>query len=126
MPLEFVRQDENMKFIRIMSVTMLAAGVLCTLCGCKPDQGNNGKLKVVAGLPPVAGLVKAVGGDRVEVISILPQGKTPHDFEPTPQTIRQTSGAKVFFTTRMPFEDKIAGRMQKQSKILTARRTIKS
>jgi zinc transport system substrate-binding protein len=103
-----------MKFFSLFTAAVLSLTIL--FCGCKPEN-DNGKIKVAAGLPPIGGLVKIIGGDRIEVISILPEGKTPHDFSPTPQTIRQTSGAKIFLTTRMPFEEKIANAVQKSSKV---------
>lgn len=103
-----------MKFFSLFSVLLISLTTL--FCGCK-SEADSGKLKVAAGLPPIAGLVKIIGGERVEVTSVLPEGKTPHDFAPTPKTIRQTSGTKIFFTTRMPFEDKIANTVQKSSRI---------
>ncbi len=99
-------------FSKISAYILLAA--LLTGCGSSED---NGKLKVAAGLPPVAGLAKLIGGDRIEVISVLPEGKTPHDFAPTPNTVAQAAKAKVFFTTGMQFENKVAERMQKNGKI---------
>lgn len=68
-----------------------------------------GKLPVTAGLPPVAYLAAAVGGERVNVESMLPEGRTPHDFTPRTQTVRQAARTKIFFTTGQTFERKIAG-----------------
>ena len=67
------------------------------------------KLPVTTGLPPVAYLAAAVGGDRVSVESMLPEGRTPHDFTPRTQAVRQAAQAKIFFTTGQTFERKIAG-----------------
>lgn len=104
-------------FMRSATLFCLAAfAILLGFTGCS-RQEDNGKLRVAAGLPPIAGLTAAIGGDRVDVISVLPQGKTPHDFTPGTGTIRQTSGAKVFFTTGMPFENKISDFMQNRAEV---------
>src|SRR3954471_18165337 len=46
-----------------------------------------GPLKVVASTPIIADFVREVGGDRVQVASILPVNADPHDFEPKPDDI---------------------------------------
>ena len=42
-------------------------------------------IRVVASFYPIFDFVKKVGGDRVEVSSLIPVGIEPHDFEPTIQ-----------------------------------------
>ena len=41
------------------------------------------RVQVVASFYPVFEFVKKVGGDRVEVSSLIPVGTEPHDFDPT-------------------------------------------
>jgi ABC-type Zn uptake system ZnuABC Zn-binding protein ZnuA len=48
-----------------------------------------------ASIPPLADLVKRVGGDRVEVVSIVPQGVDGHTYEPTPSDVVQLSRADI-------------------------------
>ena len=96
--------------------TFFAVLLLASTVGC-PQKKNVEKLKIAAGLPPVAGLASAIGGNRIEVISVLPEGKTPHDFTPRNETIRQTADAQVFLTTGMPFENKISAFMKQRAKI---------
>jgi len=65
--------------------------------GCvSPPPQQNGKLKVVASFYPVYDFAKNVGGNRVEVTSLIPAGVEPHNFEPTPSAIKQLSEADVF------------------------------
>ena len=65
------------------------------------------KIPVCAGLPPVARIVEAVGGDAVRVSSMLPEGRSPHDYAPGPRELRQALRSKLFFTTGMPYEERI-------------------
>lgn len=49
-------------------------------------NGNKAsKVKVVASFYPIYDFVQKIGGDRVEVSSIIPLGVEPHDWEPTIQ-----------------------------------------
>lgn len=48
-------------------------------------NGNKVSVKVVASFYPMYDFVQKIGGDRVEVSSIIPPGVEPHDWEPTIQ-----------------------------------------
>lgn len=81
------------------------------LAGCG-DGGKGaaagGRMLVYSGLPPVAFLASEVGGDRVESRSMLPEGRSPHDYSPGPREIRGAASAKLFFTTGMNYENTIS------------------
>jgi zinc transport system substrate-binding protein len=59
------------------------------------------KIKVVASFYPIFEFVKKVGGDRVEVSSLIPVGIEPHDFEPTIQQIQSAETAKMIVLTEL-------------------------
>ena len=65
-----------------------------------PDAAprEDGALKVVATTGIIADLVRQVGGQRVEVESILPNNADPHDFEPRPEDIIKVEDADAVFT----------------------------
>lgn len=54
---------------------------------------------IAASVPPVAALTRMVAGDRLPVISLLPAGRSPHDFEPTPSELDRLRGAVLFVYT---------------------------
>lgn len=51
---------------------------------------------VAASIHPVAALAAMVVGDRYPVVSLLPPGRSPHDYEPAPANLKQLSGAVLF------------------------------
>lgn len=53
-------------------------------------------VRVVATIFPVADMVRQVGKDAVEVVTLLPPGASPHTFEPTPAQIREIAHARLF------------------------------
>ena len=70
-------------------------------CGSDPaasDQSANGdRVKVVATTPQVADIVRQVGGEIVQVSTLLPAGSDPHDFEVRPSSIAQLEVANLIF-----------------------------
>ena len=55
------------------------------------------KLPVVTSITVLADLVGNVGGNNVEVRALAPAGTDPHTFQPTPNSIKALSGARVVF-----------------------------
>ena len=91
--------------------SLLSGVFLCTavwLSGCGEADGTGacdiGKTRVAAGLPPVAYLAKRVGGDAVTVRTMLPEGRSPHDFSPGPREVRDAAGSRLFLVSGMRFE----------------------
>lgn len=72
---------------------LLLVGNLIT--GCTIRQVDEGTLQVAATFYPLAYIAEQVGGDRVQVTTIVPNGVEPHDFTPTPQDIVTMTQADV-------------------------------
>lgn len=53
---------------------------------------------------PMKTFVERVGGDRVTVEVMVPPGRSPGNYEPTPQQVLDLGSADVFFTIGVPFE----------------------
>lgn len=92
---------------------LAAAAVLgATLTGCKgharpaAEAANpDASLRVVTTTEILADLVRQVGGDRVQVDSIVPPGGDPHSYEPTPRDADAVSKADVTFTNHLLLEE---------------------
>ncbi|MEW6173513.1 MAG: metal ABC transporter substrate-binding protein [Bacillota bacterium] len=56
---------------------------------------QDGKLKVVTTFFPLYDFARQVGGERVEVLCLVPPGVSVHDWEPTPRTMAQVLRADV-------------------------------
>jgi manganese/zinc/iron transport system substrate-binding protein len=64
-------------------------------------------LRVVATVGMVADIVRAVGGDRVEVAQLIGSGIDPHLYKPTRSDVAQLLGAQVVFYSGMKLEGKM-------------------
>jgi zinc/manganese transport system substrate-binding protein len=72
------------------------------------------KVKAVASFSILADMVRQVGGDRVEVVSLVKPGADAHLFAPTPADARTLAGADLFFVSGLGFEGWIE-RLEKSS-----------
>ena len=57
---------------------------------------SDGKIKVSVTFNSMKEFAKAVGKDKVEVSTIIPDGTEPHDFEPKGKDLAELSTAQVF------------------------------
>src|SRR5687767_12995549 len=75
---------------------VLALVLLCISCGNKGDGGAaSGKPKVVVSIFPIYDLTKRIAGDRLNVMLVLPAGKSEHGYDPSPQEMAELHGAKL-------------------------------
>ena len=54
-----------------------------------PKEQAGKKIQVVTSFNAMAEFTKAIGGDKVEVSTIIPDGVEPHDFELKPENMKQ-------------------------------------
>ncbi len=66
------------------------------LCSLLFAASASATVPVVATIFPIADIVRQVGRDDVEVVTLLPAGASPHTFEPSPAQIRDVAHARVF------------------------------
>ena len=70
------------------------------------SAGSNSKINVVAAENFYGEVAQAVGGDRVEVTSILTNpSQDPHDYEPTAETSKAVADAQVVVYTGIGYDD---------------------
>ncbi|WP_024302378.1 metal ABC transporter substrate-binding protein [Pseudogulbenkiania sp. MAI-1] len=62
------------------------------------------KLPVVASFSIVADMTREIGGDRVEVVSLVGPDQDAHVFQPSPTDVKRLAGAKVFVVNGLGFE----------------------
>jgi len=74
----------------------LVAGLV--ISGCAP-AAPPAKPLVVATIYPLWEFARQVAGDRAEVVSLVPAGIEPHDWEPAPRDVSQVRRAAVFVHT---------------------------
>jgi len=89
--------------MRRMRCRGLALALL--LCGVGWSAPASARLAVVATIFPIADIARQVGGDAVDVVTLLPAGASPHTFEPSPAQIRDVAQARVFIRIGAGLDD---------------------
>jgi zinc transport system substrate-binding protein len=77
--------------------------------------------RVAATTPILADLVRAVGGDRVRVATVVPPGADPHTFEPTPALAKALSQTQLLFANGLglePFLPRLKALLPKGAKVV--------
>lgn len=73
-------------------------GVLVLLACTFLFAAGPNKVVVAVSLQPYASIVKEIGGDRVDVVAMLPPGADPHTYEPKPAVLKDFARATVYFS----------------------------
>ncbi len=84
--------------ILIGIVAVIAVFIFVTrysLLVTKPTSDT--RLQAAATINPLADIVSQIGGEYVNVTTILPPGASPHTFEPAPEQISSAQNVKLFF-----------------------------
>ncbi len=84
-----------------------ALGILCAvLMACAmPALALAGKMQVAVGVAPLAHFAKKIGGDLIETTVLVPAGADAHTYEPKPSQMRAISGAVLYLSTGLEFEE---------------------
>lgn len=93
---------------KILSIGLLVTlfGTMSMGCTKKENPENNtGRLRVGVTINPLKEFTEAIGGDKVEVFSIIPPGSEPHDFDPKPKDLEEASKSDVFIYNGVGMEE---------------------
>lgn len=88
------------KIFTLMTAMIISASLVA--CNGNEDKENNvvtednTKIKIVTSINPLRDFAEAVGGDKVEVSILVPEGVEAHDYEPKARDIEKLAGADIF------------------------------
>jgi len=81
------------------------AGVLLLAgCGTAPPKAS-GRVRVVTTLGVLADWARQVGGDRLEVTSLLTGNESPHTYEIKPADVKTVADARILFRVGLGMEE---------------------
>ena len=95
----------SIKMLRALAMTALVSAAMLSGCtraaapnpAAKADAMESKKmLKVMASFYPRYDFAAKIGGDKAEVITLVPSGTEPHDWEPAAADIRNLEEADLF------------------------------
>ncbi len=77
-----------------LSIAITLFGTL-TACSNAPVERANQSLKIVASFYPMAEFARQIAGDHAEVITLIPAGVEPHDWEPSAKDMETIESADL-------------------------------
>lgn len=87
-----------------------AAMILSTVClfGCSnevKEEEVKEKPMIAVSIVPEQTFVEAVCGDLVDIVTLVPSGSSPENYEPTAQEMEKFSDASLYFSIGVPTEE---------------------
>jgi zinc transport system substrate-binding protein len=85
--------------------------MMVSIIGCEGKQpldteadSSKDQITIAVSIVPEETFVKAVAGDLVDVVTMIPPGHSPANYQPTPKQMTKFSEAKVYFSMGVPTE----------------------
>jgi zinc transport system substrate-binding protein len=96
----------NNKVLPIL-ILLIAAFLVNGCIDQSEPQIDDGKTVIIVSILPQADFVEHVGGDKVEVIVMIPPGANPATYEPTASQLKAVSSAAMYVKvgSGLPFEE---------------------
>ena len=95
-------------FARPVSIAVVVfIGALVVLAACTGGNGGevDGRLKVVTTVSPITSLVENIGGTKINLKGVIPEGVNSHTFEPPPSVVRTLTEADLIILNGLRLEE---------------------
>lgn len=90
---------------RAAVIVVLPAAIALIIAGCGHSPGEqSGKILVAASIPPLADFARRVGGNHVQVETLVPPGASPHTFQITPKQMEFVGKADLLVLNGLNLE----------------------
>ena len=90
--------------VRIIPLVFVAL-LLILAQACGGDDETDNRLRVVSSVAPITSLVENVGGDRISLQGVIPEGVNSHTFEPPPSVARSLARADLIILNGLFLEE---------------------
>ncbi len=105
------------KFFVMILVFCMAIGLAgCSGMSTKIPIAEKEKMVVGVSIVPQSTFVKSVGGDGVDVVTMIPPGNSPANYQPSPKQMQLLSEASVYFSIGVPAEAFILPKIKQYTK----------
>ncbi len=93
-----------MKRILSFICVILAISLIFSGCADKTETADNGKLKVYTSFYALYDFTEKIGGDKIDLVNIVPTGTEPHDWEPSVHDMASLENCDILFYNGLGME----------------------
>ena len=90
-------------------LTLALLGAAALIAGCGDDDASTAsaddRLQVATTVAPITSIAAMIGGDRVKISGIVPEGANSHTFEPKPSDAELLSQVDVLYVNGLKLEE---------------------
>ncbi len=98
-----------MRRSRVILPVLACAALGLAACSSSGDEPSaSDKLLVATTVSPITSIASSIGGDRVQVEGIVPEGTNSHTYEPAPEVAKLLSTADIVLINGLKLEDPTA------------------
>jgi ABC-type metal ion transport system, periplasmic component/surface adhesin len=91
---------------RIITLILSFITIAAALGSCgKKLSDDSGLPKIAVSIVPEATFAEAVCGNLAKVVTLIPPGYSPENYEPTPEIMANLEDADIYFTIGVPSEE---------------------
>lgn len=83
---------------------ILSLSLILAACSASKPAATRGRILVAASIVPLANFSQQVGGDHVQVVTLIPPGASPHTYELTPSQVEQVAKARLLVLNGVELE----------------------
>ncbi len=95
--------NKNIKIIILLIVFMIF------FSACSKEENTysaaDDRLQIAVSIVPEETFVKKIGGELVDVVTIIPPGQSPANYAPSPQIMKQLEDSDIYFSIGVPAEE---------------------
>ena len=89
------------RFVLSLSLVLAALSLLGAACG---SDAEDDRLLVVTTVAPLRNIIEEVGGDRIAVVALVPEGTNSHTFDPPPSAVGEIEKADLIIINGLNLE----------------------
>jgi ABC-type Zn uptake system ZnuABC Zn-binding protein ZnuA len=106
------RTERNTLIRPLLGLALALGALLSAACGSDGNGGSDtstpqreGALKVVTTVAPITSLTENIGGTKIELEGVVPEGVNSHTFEPPPSVVRTIADADLIIMNGLQLEE---------------------
>ena len=94
------------RWITLLAAIAIAIAGAAAVGGCgSAAESSDGRLRVATTVAPITSIAANIGGDRVQITGIVPEGTNSHTFEPKPSDAELLSRVDVMYINGLKLEE---------------------